>query len=776
MVKGHQSAAQLKIGQGTLCSAMDAATKRKGIAIVLGLTGILTLITLIIILSNIYSLGIDEQVVITSNNGKEVVNGPVTKVLNPFREKTERKATRLDTRQYAVVKNTRTGIVRHEEGPTLLFLEGWDEIQSINRKIVLQLHQYTRLVDSLSGIERVVPGPIVFTPNPFENAPNGTEDAVAVSPDESVLVLERLTNDRSLITTEGMFTPAAYQNIIAVRRAVVIGPRHYAVTRHIKVKTLTNVPGPYQLKVGAWEELVEVKPKIVLERSQYIRLVNQKTGYERVVVGPTALVPLPSERSALGTQTCVTVSYDTSVVVLNKTTGLKRVVTTEGLFAPEAYEFVQEVRKATLLGPQEYAVVENEQTGLKRHVAGPDLLKVGAYDEVLEVRPKILLERDQYVRLINRRTGSERVLNGPALVVPQPTERYPEGVQKAEYVNEGHAVLVMNQVSGMEQLVDTAGLYSPPPYVRVLEDRELIRVLPHEAAITRNELGVMTIYNGSNTANGGDSFFLPAYSNILEMRWSSYEDRSNPGVKVPVSRIDMRTQKMMFEYEVQTNDNVKLALEGILFWRVNSVLKMVNATSDPAGDVYQKARSKLIQEVSKVTLEAFMSGITNVTAKSLASAQSDDFFTFRGVELTLMEITSYQTLDPETSKILQQIILETTQRINNLQKQESENAVNARALEGQIQLERQRTQLINIKAENERLNATMQGNAAGLEIAKGAATFISGLNVSVPDVAQRVQLYSMGETLKARNMDTKNLANSKVTLFMRPQDVNLKDA
>lgn len=755
---------------------MDAATKKKGIAVSLCVVGLVTLIFLVITLSNVYSLDPEEQVVITSGNGKDVVNGPGTKVLNPFRKKETRKATRLTIRQYAVVKNTRTGIIRHEEGPTLLFLGGWDEITSINDKIVLQLHQYSRLIDSLSGMERVVKGPTVITPKPFESAPNGTEDAVAVSPDESVLLLDRLTNERTLITTEGIFTPGAYQQIMETRRAVVIGPRHYAVTRHIKVKTLTNVPGPYQLKVGAWEELVEVKPKIVLEKRNYIRLVDQKTGFERVVVGPQALVPLPSERAAQGIQMCVTVTYDTSVVVLNKTTGLKRVVTAEGFFAPEAYEFIEEVRKATLLGPHEYAVVENDQTGLKRHVAGPDLLKVGAYDQVLEVRPKILLERDQYVRLVNQRTGSERVLQGPALVVPEPTERYTEGVQKSEYINEGHAVLVMNQVSGMEQLEDTPGLYSPSPYVRVLEDRNLIRVLPHEAAITRNERGVMTIYDGSNTTGEGDSFFLPAYSNILTMQWSSYEDRSNPGVKVPVSRIDMRTQKMMFEYEVQTNDNVKLALEGILFWRVNSVLKMVNATSDPAGDVYQKSRSKLIQEVSKVKLEAFMGGITNVTAKALASAQSDNFFFLRGVELTLMEITGYRTLDPETSKILQQIILETTQRINNLQKQESENAVNARALEGQIQLERQRTQLINIKAENERLNATMVGNAAGLEVAKGAATFISGLNASVPDVSQRVQLYSMGETLKARNMDTKNLANSKVTLFMRPQDVNLRDA
>merc|ERR1712232_942440 len=96
------------------------------------------------------------------------------------------------------------------------------------------------------------------------------------------------------------------------------------------------------------------------------------------------------------------------------------------------------------------------------------------------------------------------------------------------------------------------------------------------------------------------------------------------------------------------------------------------------------------------------------------------------------------------------------------------------ALENDIKLERQRTELIRTKAENERLQAEMKGEAVGLEMARGASTFIEGLNESVPSVDRRVELYRLHQELDGRNVDTQNLASGKAHLFVTPSDLKLR--
>merc|ERR1712193_333230 len=84
------------------------------------------------------------------------------------------------------------------------------------------------------------------------------------------------------------------------------------------------------------------------------------------------------------------------------------------------------------------------------------------------------------------------------------------------------------------------------------------------------------------------------------------------GPKVPVVKIDLRARKAYYEYEVRTSDNVKLRLSGSIFWQIVDVRKMINATSDPEGDMYHRARSTLIGAVSNVTLSTFMNGFNDI--------------------------------------------------------------------------------------------------------------------------------------------------------------------
>merc|ERR1719359_28588 len=169
-----------------------------------------------------------------------------------------------------------------------------------------------------------------------------------------------------------------------------------------------------------------------------------------------------------------------------------------------------------------------------------------------------------------------------------------------------------------------------------------------------------------------------------------------------------------------------------------------------------------------------MSNFNSIIKQAWNRESRATFYEDRGVEMQSMELTRFDCADEKTALILQEIIQETTNRINRLTAQESENEVRQAALSMDIQLERQRSELIQTRAENERLEAEMNGDAVGMRLMMAASTFIGGLNESVPNVTDRVDLYRMHQELNSRNADTQNLASGSAHLFLTPEDLKLR--
>jgi len=294
----------------------------------------------------------------------------------------------------------------------------------------------------------------------------------------------------------------------------------------------------------------------------------------------------------------------------------------------------------------------------------------------------------------------------------------------------------------------------------------------------RNQYGLYTVYSGSSGNGQGTSFFLQPYNEIAAFEWSTFSqptaDVAQQIGKERVERIDMRSRTVFYQYEVRTNDNVALRLEGTIFWKVVNVFKMLNITSDPAGDVWFHARSALNQAVSKETLSSFMSNFNNIVMAAFNAQAADGFYDARGVQVMSMEVTRYECVDAEVAATLQEIIQETTNRINRLQVQKSTNEVRIAKLNSEITLEQQRTLLIQAQAKNQRTSAEQKGEAEGLRLAVGATTFIDGLDSSLPDLDQRLNLYKMHQKLENQNQKTAHLAQGKATLFLTPEEMNLK--
>merc|ERR550514_2176856 len=170
-----------------------------------------------------------------------------------------------------------------------------------------------------------------------------------------------------------------------------------------------------------------------------------------------------------------------------------------------------------------------------------------------------------------------------------------------------------------------------------------------------------------------------------------------------------------------------------------------------------------------------MEGFNSIVMEAFESEAKDTFYKDRGVAVQSMEVTRFECMDKKTAEVLQEIIQETTNRINRLQEQESENDVAAAKLSSEIKLEKQRTQLIQTRSENARLEAEVQGQSAGLTEAMDAATFLGPtLSKVVPNLSDRLELYKLHQELESRNKDTKSLSSGNAHLFLTPSDMKLK--
>merc|ERR1719163_1516095 len=152
---------------------------------------------------------------------------------------------------------------------------------------------------------------------------------------------------------------------------------------------------------------------------------------------------------------------------------------------------------------------------------------------------------------------------------------------------------------------------------------------------------------------------------------------------------------MNFEFNSRTSDNVELILEGTFYWQLADVPKMMRFSGDVTGDICNYARSSFIQKISQVTLKEFMDDFRRIAGQVIS--EDTEFYTTRGLKVHSLEVTGYRCADSSTAAILQQIIQETTNRMNRASQQESENELQMSKIQNQIQYQRTKGDLLSIQ-------------------------------------------------------------------------------
>lgn len=417
------------------------------------------------------------------------------------------------------------------------------------------------------------------------------------------------------------------------------------------------------------------------------------------------------------------------------------------------------IRLGVSLSPTEFIKIRNLLTGVIRVEKGPCFFFMQAYEEPVKKYDVIVLQQNEYVRLIDRSTGNIRVLTGPTNVVLTASEEILEQPTKGVNIDEHKAVLIRNTTDGSLKLITENQVFFPAANEEIEDVRRKILLENHESVIIKGKDGRYRIVNGNQAEN---AFFLQPYEILLGMRWSSGIHKEKRDLNI--THIDSRPKFMWYEFGVRTKDNVELILGVTFFWQIENIETMIKTTDDAPGDICSHARSMIIQSVSKSSLEAFLDRFNDIVKESINDS-SDPFYTQRGVKIHSVEVRSVSCKEESTQVILQEIIQETTNRLNRLLKQQTENEVRLNEVRGTFDIERQKGELLKIQRENALKEAEMHGECEAVKVGK----FFEKLADSLSE-PEKINIFN---TLKKVEYIDK-LGHSNATMFFTPNDVDLR--
>merc|ERR1711920_683872 len=121
-----------------------------------------------------------------------------------------------------------------------------------------------------------------------------------------------------------------------------------------------------------------------------------------------------------------------------------------------------------------------------------------------------------------------------------------------------------------------------------------------------------------------------------------------------------------------------------------------------------------------------------------------EFYEARGIKIHALEVTRYQCADKSTSEILEQIIQETTNRLNRLSHAESENEVSLYRMQGQIEQSKLNDGLLKIQHQQTEAEAHR------------VAAFVDGLEKSVPNLEDRIKMWQILRKTDALSVEARN--------------------
>eukprot|EP01059_Diplonema_ambulator_P013495 TRINITY_DN24001_c0_g1_i1.p1 TRINITY_DN24001_c0_g1~~TRINITY_DN24001_c0_g1_i1.p1 ORF type:complete len:516 (+),score=207.24 TRINITY_DN24001_c0_g1_i1:61-1608(+) len=409
---------------------------------------------------------------------------------------------------------------------------------------------------------------------------------------------------------------------------------------------------------------------------------------------------------------------------------------------------------------QQYITVTDGETGNVRNVTGPTLFKPGPYEEISEFKRVYNLSKNEYLR-IKDQEGQVRIEVGEQRVVPDPLEEVMGGVQKGVNIDDHHCVLVRNIDTGSLVQISKQGLFVPSKYQEIVQVQEKIILEEYQTVVYKDKTGKFIYVRGDSELR---DFFLPPFCEIVKQEWSTDLRKEHTSSEV-MWKFDRRPSYMNYEFNCRTVDNVELEVDVSFFWAIIDVPLLVEKTADAPGDTCTHARSKIIQEVSRIKLLDFLERFNEIIR---GACVGDTFYQERGVDLLSVEVLRFKCASKETDLILQDIIKETADRLKKKERQKGENEVALSRLSGEIEEEKMKKELIELKKSHLKTEARIEGEAEGNKLVAFMERTTGKEAISI-DTDKAIKMYLM-----LRKLDSvEALSRGNNQLMITPNDVNL---
>lgn len=452
------------------------------------------------------------------------------------------------------------------------------------------------------------------------------------------------------------------------------------------------------------------------------------------------------------------------------------------------YESVSKPLQCDVLDQNDYIIVTTRE-GVKRTVKGPTVFKP-VFGETWEPKKDAVMVNINKYLIVKDNASSQ----APVTHIPGPIKYYPnpydviEGIKDMIEITNTKAVWIFSPEDGQAHMIDFPQMYMPKVGEYIIKTIDKTILQEHEFCIVISPDGKNMLKSGNKTDE--KAFFLPPYHKFMDFKL---------GDNNIVNVLSILPQYLSNSFTIRTSDNVIIKLDLRVSYRVIETVSFSIKPINFFDHIRYWTQNELLDHYAKVDFKTFVKTYTSVAQEAIQN--SHNFFNEYGICIIDIQIINYKCEDPKTQSLLDtdiityitkqnelkakqtdieimkkenEIIKEkkdleflTAEKDNEimLKKKDLEMNTRIKELESQIEEEKKRVELFEIKKANAVKEGEFEGKAQGASI----AAFYSVIpdNVSVEDKKQ------MWMTL--RELEKAQMLYSKVsTIEMFPPGSDIK--
>ena len=280
---------------------------------------------------------------------QHMVSDKRTTMIDPDNMPMKKRVTTDENEQF--LESPGAALVEIIRGPQIYRIRNpYDRISEIKPMLDLSSTQFIVVTDKLTGAKKVETGPQLFCPQPFDEL-GKVQSMYNLSSTQFIIVIDESTGERQTVTGKILGDQCSTRSSSGCRK------RSYMVRSDLTITNEFFSLGPTLFAPKAYDKLSPVYDYIVLNHTQYCRIIDSRTGVMRIEKGPKTFALGPYE-TLLTTENqnifdIINIDTENAVLVKNLDTGIDELITTPQKFIPSFTQKFIEIRKLIKLAPCE---------------------------------------------------------------------------------------------------------------------------------------------------------------------------------------------------------------------------------------------------------------------------------------------------------------------------------------------------------------------------------------------------------------------------------------